>query len=87
MPKATTYIINGTCAEEGAQPWLAQIQNKHSANYYKHLCGGVIITEDYIVSAAHCFRDLYEFLFDNYKYLKILKIRDIVKIVSHISDI
>ncbi|XP_022654104.1 proclotting enzyme-like isoform X2 [Varroa destructor] len=43
-------IINGVQAVEGAHPWLVAI---FSNNYF--VCGGALITNRYVLTAAHCF--------------------------------
>jgi secreted trypsin-like serine protease len=48
-------ILNGTCASYGSYPWTAQIQVKSGLNKFKHHCGATIISEDFLLSAAHCF--------------------------------
>ncbi len=48
-------ILNGTCAQYGDFPWVAEIQMKsHNTGKYKQHCGGTIVSEDLIVTAAHC---------------------------------
>ncbi|XP_042286428.1 transmembrane protease serine 2 isoform X2 [Thunnus maccoyii] len=48
----STRIVGGTEAVNGAWPWQVSLQiNDH------HLCGGSIISSNWIVSAAHCFQD------------------------------
>ncbi|XP_016382839.1 granzyme B-like, partial [Sinocyclocheilus rhinocerous] len=42
-------IIGGKVAELNSRPYMASIQiNKH------HTCGGMLIREDYVLTAAHC---------------------------------
>ncbi|XP_061667145.1 serine protease 27 [Syngnathoides biaculeatus] len=43
-------IVGGMDATDGAWPWQVSVQ-KDAA----HVCGGSIITENWILSAAHCF--------------------------------
>lgn len=43
-------IIGGMEAEVGEFPWQVSIQARN-----EHFCGGAIISEWWIVSAAHCF--------------------------------
>ncbi|KAG5832016.1 hypothetical protein ANANG_G00286640 [Anguilla anguilla] len=43
-------IVGGTAAPEGAWPWQVDIQMDGN-----HVCGGTIITKDWVLSAAHCF--------------------------------
>jgi len=52
-------ILNGTCAPYGAHPWMVQIQTRNHAQHnrasdFQHHCGGAILTDDIIMTAAHC---------------------------------
>ncbi|XP_040069888.1 enteropeptidase-like [Ixodes scapularis] len=46
-------IINGTEAPPHHWPWMVAIYNSNDTL----LCGGVLIAEEYVVTAAHCFRN------------------------------
>uniref|UniRef100_A0A3B3VDD3 Ovochymase 2 n=1 Tax=Poecilia latipinna TaxID=48699 RepID=A0A3B3VDD3_9TELE len=50
-------VVGGTQATYGSHPWLVSIQNKGS-----HFCGGAILTDRWILTAAHCFPSLSVFL-------------------------
>uniref|UniRef100_A0A8C3TBI4 Peptidase S1 domain-containing protein n=1 Tax=Chelydra serpentina TaxID=8475 RepID=A0A8C3TBI4_CHESE len=43
-------ILNGQAAKDGAWPWQVSVQM-----YGSHNCGGSLISESWVVSAAHCF--------------------------------
>ena len=45
------YIIKGEDAKQGAWPWHVQILVDE-----KHVCGGSIIKENWVLTAAHCLR-------------------------------
>lgn len=49
----TGRIVGGTTAQAGEQPWIVSIHEKQQYQY-KHICGGTILNEYYIVTAAHC---------------------------------
>ncbi|VTJ68844.1 Hypothetical predicted protein [Marmota monax] len=48
-------ILGGREAEAHARPYLASVQVNG-----KHLCGGVLVTEQWVLSAAHCLDDAAE---------------------------
>jgi len=60
------YILNGTDAPYGAHPWMVQIQKRNHAQHNRaselHKCGGAILTDDTILTAAHCvvYKEPYE---------------------------
>ncbi|KAL4000118.1 organic solute transporter subunit alpha [Sarotherodon galilaeus] len=45
-------IIHGEKAPENSMQYMASVQNNRG-----HVCGGFLITEDFVVSAAHCDKD------------------------------
>ncbi len=52
-------IIDGVEAPVNAFPWVASLQYKG-----EHFCGGSVITENHVATAAHCmeFGDIVDFL-------------------------
>ncbi|MEQ2207513.1 hypothetical protein XENOCAPTIV_013715 [Xenoophorus captivus] len=43
-------VVGGTQAKYGSHPWLVSVQNRGF-----HFCGGAILTDSWILTAAHCF--------------------------------
>ncbi|EFN75956.1 Limulus clotting factor C [Harpegnathos saltator] len=48
-------IVNGVKAKAGMFPWHVGIYEKDDAKRYQHICGGSLISNDLVISAAHCF--------------------------------
>lgn len=51
---ALTRVVNGQASIPGEWPWQALILRSKSSGYYA-LCGGTLISERYVLTAAHCF--------------------------------
>lgn len=52
---AELKIVGGREAEEGAWPWQVSLQYYSTeAGLWGHTCGGVLIQEQWVVTAAHC---------------------------------
>ena len=46
-------IVNGSDPATGAHPWAVQIALKR-----KTFCGGTLVTDNFVISAAHCFHKI-----------------------------
>merc|ERR1712226_1263985 len=48
-------IVGGTLAGVGAWPWAVLIGKKFSNGHFQVICGGTLIDDGNVLSAAHCF--------------------------------
>lgn len=57
---AQTRIIGGTAATEGDWPWIVSVEYASTAStdpYNSHFCGGSLIANNWVLTAAHCAED------------------------------
>ncbi|XP_030323946.1 transmembrane protease serine 12 [Calypte anna] len=47
-------IVGGQNAPDGAWPWTVSLQLRHSSLKYAHICGGVLVSKNSVLTAAHC---------------------------------
>uniref|UniRef100_A0A8C6SI88 trypsin n=1 Tax=Neogobius melanostomus TaxID=47308 RepID=A0A8C6SI88_9GOBI len=56
-----TVIYGGTKAFPGSNPWQASVQSRDRGSYlpYGHICGGILISSCWVLTAGHCMRVFY----------------------------
>ena len=50
-------VVGGETVLRGEFPWQAQIQMSDNNGTWRHACGGVIISERFVLTAAHCLQE------------------------------
>ncbi|CAL7944825.1 unnamed protein product [Xylocopa violacea] len=69
VSQGNALVVNGFQVKLGAFPWHVGIYNKKTENEYEQICGGTLISNNLVVSAAHCFYDeVYNTVYNKSRY-------------------
>uniref|UniRef100_UPI0010A22E0E chymotrypsin-like elastase family member 2A n=1 Tax=Macaca mulatta TaxID=9544 RepID=UPI0010A22E0E len=55
-PPSVTRVVGGEEATPNSWPWQASLQYTSDGNWY-HTCGGTLINNSWVLTAAHCISD------------------------------
>ena len=76
-PSGETRVVGGQTPTEGTWPWIANVFTRHVGDSIGGNCGGTIVGDKWVLTAAHC-------CWDNENVL--LKTEAIVKFNDHDKD-
>ncbi len=51
MSRIVKYVVGGEGSQKGVWPWMTSIIDSHN----KLVCGAALITDEWVLTAAHCF--------------------------------
>merc|ERR1712198_161752 len=54
QPNVNAFIVGGSQARPHSLPWQISLQGSYYGYDTGHFCGGTIISDKYIITAAHC---------------------------------
>lgn len=54
-PEVVKRIVGGQTSQTGEWPWLVTMQLARNGTEFEHLCGGSLISREWVLTAAHCF--------------------------------
>ncbi|XP_033841108.2 hyaluronan-binding protein 2-like [Periophthalmus magnuspinnatus] len=59
QPGRTSRIYGGKKSLPGAHPWQVslQIRPRYSSNPFSHICGGILLSSCWVLTAAHCIKN------------------------------
>ncbi|XP_048371886.1 chymotrypsin-like protease CTRL-1 [Sphaerodactylus townsendi] len=81
----TERIINGQNAVSGSWPWQVSLQTSSRAHY----CGGSLINQNWVATAAHCNPSLSHYVvlgeYDRNSNAEPVQIKTIAKVITHPS--
>ncbi|KQK76865.1 chymotrypsin-like protease CTRL-1 [Amazona aestiva] len=80
----TERIINGQNAVPGSWPWQVSLQNRFGS----HFCGGSLINENWVVTAAHCeFKPLFHVVvlggYDRTSRSGSVQVKTVVRVITN----
>ena len=55
IPQRRSRVIGGTDADLNEYPWQVWFALEHNNDWNTFTCGGSLISDSWIISAAHCF--------------------------------
>ena len=58
--KPHTRIVGGTAAIPNSWPWQAMLMYQKSNGGWSQFCGGSLVTNEWVLTAAHCVVDIRE---------------------------
>ncbi|NXY50289.1 TMPSC protease, partial [Ceuthmochares aereus] len=50
-------IVGGREAPMGAWPWAVSLQHSYGSGRFRHICGGVLVNQSFVLTAGHCTKE------------------------------
>ncbi|XP_074989778.1 transmembrane protease serine 12 [Calonectris borealis] len=72
-------IVGGHDARAGAWPWSVSLQTHQAGGQFAHVCGGVLVNENSVLTAGHCVTGR----MDPYRWRAVLGVRNLWKRGKH----
>ncbi|XP_059189016.1 chymotrypsin-like elastase family member 2A [Centropristis striata] len=60
FPPVVSRVVAGEDAKPHSWPWQISLQSDSSGRW-RHICGGTLISSDWVLTAAHCINDRYNY--------------------------